>query len=73
MERYKAQQEKIKNLILKKPDYGKLTDASIEQRIANGELGAEILHSTIYDKFSMIGEDNVLLSQVNTYSVVTDN
>ena len=58
---------------MKKPAYCKTNDATVEQRIANNEFGPEILHSTIYDKFCMIGEDNALLGQTNAYSVVTDN
>ena len=46
--------------------------ASIEERIAAGELGEKILHSAFECKFSMVGEDNVLLGQTNNYSVVTD-
>ena len=55
------QQEKVKHLIVKKPAYSKINDATIEQRIANHELGAEILHKEIQESFCLIGEDNVLL------------
>ena len=55
------QQQKIEELIVTKPAYSKLNDATIEQRIANNELGTEILQKSIYNNFLMIGEDNVLL------------
>ena len=50
----------------------KLTDATTEQRVHAGELGVEILHRSYGEKFFMTGEDNVLLGQLNNYSVVTD-
>ena len=46
--------------------------ASIEERIAAGELGEKILKLDFDQKFFMIGEDNILLGQTNNYSMVTD-
>jgi hypothetical protein len=40
-------------------------------RIARGQLGQRILKIEVKDKFEMFGEDNVLLRQINPYSVVS--
>ena len=46
--------------------------ASIEERIADGELGEKILKLDFDQKFFLVGEDNILLGQTNNYSMVTD-
>ena len=55
-----------------KREFCKLNEAKIDSRIAAGELGVELLQKSFNEKFFMVGEDNVLLGQVNNFSVVTD-
>ena len=43
----------------------------MEERLAKGELGQRILKREISEGFEMFGEDNVLLGQINAYSVVS--
>ena len=43
----------------------------LEQRLAEGALGQRILKREVSEGFEMYGEDNVLLGQINPYSVVS--
>lgn len=48
-------------------------EEGVEERLARGELGQRIMQRRVHEGFEMFGEDNVLLSQVNPYSVVTSS
>ena len=46
-------------------------EVGIDQRMAKGELGTLLLKRVINDNFEMYGHDNVLLGQINPYSVMS--
>ena len=54
-------------------EFQKGCDSGIDERLARGDLGQCILKKSMNEEFEMFGEDNVLLGQVNPYSVVSNS
>ena len=70
-EDYDAEKEALLERLFKKYPFQKGCDSVLEERIARGDLGQRILKREVTECFEMFGEDNVLLGQINAYSVVS--
>ena len=62
----------MESLIKFRP-YKKNKEYTLDEKLTAGELGTKILERACDNEFQIVGEDNVLLGQINTFSVITSS